>query len=289
MANSIMHAFDLKNKSYEELKLISTKIDKESAVITIRSQADYQESFEQLRLLAIEMMALRNVHFSKAKDNDSYLNTARSLFTVIEKKSLEILDAIFNYSHENRFYWKLCSFSTYMETYAERLLANRDNHIDYDESDFLYDEIEICDSANSFESSLLENDYSLEFDEETTLYIRQSVGSNIYKKISRAIEKREEFLKSKRVKTNPSTTQSKNNSIKFHGSQAEFVELVKALIINGNFTGKTHKEIFEILTDFFLVEITNVDDTFKSIKGRNTDSRTLFLDKLKSSLIEYIP
>lgn len=96
------------------------------------------------------------------------------------------------------------------------------------------------------------------------------------------------FLNEKKVieidKTN------KNKGIikqKFHGNQIEFIEFIKALIENGNLKG-TQKDIIENCKSFFDIEINNPNKSISDINSRNNDSETIFLDKLKSSLINYI-
>src|SRR5690606_8624950 len=53
-------------------------------------------------------------------------------------------------------------------------------------------------------------------------------------------------------------TNDQSNEIKFRGTHTEFIELVKALIENGNLKG-TQKEIIENLSKFFQIEIKNPD------------------------------
>ncbi len=74
---------------------------------------------------------------------------------------------------------------------------------------------------------------------------------------------------------------------KFHGSQTEFIELIKALIVNRNLKG-TQKNIIGDLAEFFDIEIKNQDKLIQDIKNRNNGSEALFLEKLKSSLLDYI-
>lgn len=77
------------------------------------------------------------------------------------------------------------------------------------------------------------------------------------------------------------------NGLKFYGNQTEFVELVKALIENDNLRG-TQKDLFEKLSNVFQIEINNHDKLISDIKHRNNGSETLFLDRLKKSMNEYI-
>ncbi|WP_282142617.1 RteC domain-containing protein [Cellulophaga baltica] len=90
---------------------------------------------------------------------------------------------------------------------------------------------------------------------------------------------------------NPNKTSSnqtlETSMIKFNLSQTEIIELTKALIENGNIKGK-QKDIINAFKVFFSVEINNPNKLITDIKKRNHGSETLFIDKLKSSLHNYI-
>ena len=81
-----------------------------------------------------------------------------------------------------------------------------------------------------------------------------------------------------------------NNTIvkhKFLGTKTEFIELIKSLMLNKNFEG-IQKEIIKDLAIYFEIDIKNPDQLIQDIKNRNLGSETLFLDKLKSSLLDFI-
>jgi hypothetical protein len=90
-----------------------------------------------------------------------------------------------------------------------------------------------------------------------------------------------EFLDIK--KQNPKN----ENNLNWNGTQIEFIELVKALIENGNIKG-TQTEIIKSLSNIFNFKINNENKTINDIKNRNNGSETLFLDKLKKTLFDYI-
>lgn len=90
-----------------------------------------------------------------------------------------------------------------------------------------------------------------------------------------------EFLKIK--KQNPKN----ENDLNWNGTQIEFIELVKALIENGNIKG-TQTETIKSLSNIFNFKINNENKTINDIKNRNNGSETLFLDKLKKTLFDYI-
>lgn len=80
---------------------------------------------------------------------------------------------------------------------------------------------------------------------------------------------------------------SLENTLKWNGTQTEFIELVKALIENGNVKG-TQTEIISKLSNVFNIKINNENKLINDIKTRNNGSETLFLDRLQKSLFDYI-
>lgn len=75
--------------------------------------------------------------------------------------------------------------------------------------------------------------------------------------------------------------------IDWKGTQTEFIELVKALIESNTLAGK-QKNIIEDLSIIFNIQIKNPDKLIQDIKNRNNGSETLFIDKLKSNLYNFI-
>ena len=88
-------------------------------------------------------------------------------------------------------------------------------------------------------------------------------------------------------KLNDSPTIKKIETLKWKGTKADFVELSKALILSDMFNG-TQKEIVEKLSAFLEIDIKNYDQKLIQIKGRNNGSETLFLNKLKQNLYNYL-
>jgi len=81
--------------------------------------------------------------------------------------------------------------------------------------------------------------------------------------------------------------QTKKEKVTFNFTQTEIIELTKALIQNGNIKGK-QKEIIQIVSSFFETEVNNQDKIITDLSKRNNGSETLFLDKLKTSLNEFL-
>lgn len=77
------------------------------------------------------------------------------------------------------------------------------------------------------------------------------------------------------------------SNIEWKGTQTELTELIKALIENGSLKG-TQKDIFKSFCEFLNFEINNHDKLIQDIRKRNNDNETIFLNKLKSSLLNFI-
>lgn len=70
-------------------------------------------------------------------------------------------------------------------------------------------------------------------------------------------------------------------------TQTELIELVKALVENGNIKG-TQKDAIQDFSNYFNIKVNNPNKLIQDIKGRYTDRETIFLDKLKNSLLDYL-
>lgn len=104
-----------------------------------------------------------------------------------------------------------------------------------------------------------------------------------------------EFIKKEQVNTTETRDDNNNsqnitNKLSWSGDQTAFIELVKALIVNGNIKvnkGEQGKTI-KTLSDFFNFKVNNPNKLISDLKKRNNGSETLFLNELKSSLLDYI-
>ncbi|MFH4968582.1 RteC domain-containing protein [Gaetbulibacter sp. M240] len=75
--------------------------------------------------------------------------------------------------------------------------------------------------------------------------------------------------------------------VEWKGTQTELIELTKALIEAGIFQGK-QKEIFKQIELVFETKLNNIDKTISTFNNRNNDNETIFIDKLKESLLNSI-
>lgn len=203
------------------------------------------------------------------------------------------------------------TLNEYKEVYNTRLEIYLIQYVDYSEKDFIDKEIIYFD--NCLQTSKIEirektryigpdmelenyfeydTDGTFSVNTEVLSYIKQEGNSEIFdyfdlnlcEKFQLSFKKIIEFLQDKKKEL---TTQTTQKTQKFYGSQIEFIELIKSLIENGNLKG-TQKDIIENCKNFFDIEINNPEKTISDINKRNNGSETLFIDKLKNSLFNYI-
>lgn len=84
-------------------------------------------------------------------------------------------------------------------------------------------------------------------------------------------------------------TENSNNSIilQWYGNQTELIELIKALIENGNLKGK-QEDIFDTIQKTYNFKLNNIDQAITKFNSRNQENETKFLDTLKTTLSKYI-
>lgn len=104
--------------------------------------------------------------------------------------------------------------------------------------------------------------------------------------INKFLEQRNQELERELNKTRPRVLATEN-LLNWNGTQTEFIELIKALVENGNIKG-TQTEIISKLSNVFNIDIKHPNKLITDIKKRNNGSETLFLDKLQKSLLDYI-
>lgn len=187
------------------------------------------------------------------------------------------------------------SAKEYKEKYSDLLESYLLEYEDYEEIDFINIEFQ---RYNDFISDLeqieqtFQNwidmgsdiDYIISESQLYTFHYIDFLDCFDYDKRNRSIlsfTKIVEFLEIK--KQNPKN----ENNLNWNGTQTEFIELAKALIENGNIKG-TQTEIIKSLSNIFNIKIKNENKIINDIKTRNNGSETLFLNKLKKTLFDYI-
>lgn len=109
-----------------------------------------------------------------------------------------------------------------------------------------------------------------------------------YKNFEYTVNQVIDFINDKKQELNNLPINTKQiNKLNWNGTKTELTELIKALIENGNIQG-TQKDIFNSFTDFLNFDINYQSKLINDIKKRNNGSETIFLDKLKSSLLNFI-
>jgi len=224
---------------------------------------------------------------------------------------LRILNNLYEKSIEENYYWIFCSFKTYKETFKNRFNIYQSKFIDAELIDFIdyellrntpYESETKLRERKKHENDLykiLRNDGRVKFE---FIYDSKDLKhpifnyNDILEKLSQAHNKKIKYLTDMRQsllnndwsikETQPIQTIKSN--IKFKGTQTEFIELVKALIENNSIEGNSQKDIINKLSQFLNIDIKSQSQTISDLKDRQVGNETLFLDKLKSSLLDYI-
>ena len=212
----------------------------------------------------------------------------------------------------------ITTFKKYKESYDLRLENHKATYEDYDELHFIHSELDfyqICyETANVTEQRLIvdnedyteyEYRYINEFEYNDINQIDSNINENydvrnlirddskfltdgynleICDQLTTSFTKITEYLN---IKKNKLTNDNEFPKVKFHGNQTEFIELIKALTENGNLKG-IQKDNIETCSKFFDIEIKYPAKLINDFKIRNNGSETLFIDKIKKSLFDYI-
>jgi hypothetical protein len=187
-----------------------------------------------------------------------------------------------------------CKFSVYKKSYKNRLALFQNDFTDAQEIDFI--EAEFREGVNypkyaidlgiegSVNSKMC---YSLDRRKEFLIIKAKELGYEAI--IKKDDETQEEYFSEfkKDIFFTSNKTTAKTQVVKWNGTQTEFIELIKSLIENGTLKGK-QKDIIENLSQIFGIKINNPNKLISDLKQRNVDSETIFLDKLQSSLYNYI-
>lgn len=179
---------------------------------------------------------------------------------------------------ENKAYFFGCSFEVYKLNYETRLQSYLKKYFDATEQDFIKYELSIKFDAFFY---LRVNRYDLKQKLEYCFLEILEV-----EQINFSLIARNKFLNDKLNKNS-----KLESNLLWNGTPTEFIELTKSLIENGALKGGkkgTQKEIIEDFSKILNIEIKNPDKLLTDIKKRNNGSETLFIDKLKHTLLNYI-
>ena len=178
-----------------------------------------------------------------------------------------------NFTLETRY----STFKKYQENYESDLKAYLQRYEENTELDFL--QIDLFSHKEFLKYLLTKDRETNELDE--GVFNQQKINSQ-----KRIIA----FIENKIDVENKKTRPLLNSSLQWHGTQTQFVELSKSLMLNGNITGPGNQEDnIKQLANLLNFELNNTYKLLNDIKTtRNNGSETLFLDKLKKSLFDYI-
>jgi hypothetical protein len=213
----------------------------------------------------------------------------------------------------------ITTFKKYKESYPIRLEKHKVKYEDYDELHFINSELyfyencyktanvseyrfpiynqEFTDYKNRFLNSIeafqifepSEINEGENYDVRSLIkegsFLTDYYNLEVCNQLTTSFTKIIEYLN---IEKNKFKNDSEFPKVKFHGTQTEFIELLKALTENNNLRG-TQKDNIEICSNFFDIKINNPTKLVSDINNsRNNGSETLFIDKLKRSLLNYI-
>jgi hypothetical protein len=234
------------------------------------------------------------------EDNHNNKNTHRSS---IKRQPIHfaevsgLLIELYNNSLTEKYYWFDCPPPAYEVTLDNRITKNPKA---LNELNFLIDEYMTFDNPimGRFFSYYSYSDYINKrsndaFERariEKLTYLRKRILNKYRKVIFRIGEDYSlidptEFIPDYFLTTKKEKNDS--NSIEWKGSQTEFVELIKSLVEAKSISG-TQTNIIKVLSEVLNFNIKSPDKKIQDIKNRKNGGETLFLDKLKSALFQYI-
>ena len=212
----------------------------------------------------------------------------KQLFEIQFQK--DIKDAI-----DKKKYFFCCPLKIYKDCYNNRLQSFKETNYDALDIDFIIYESELY--SISFDEIKNKNGYFRLFhliDEEQKKILGYSKDRIKLFLTEKALElgyslvfESSKFTLNKINNSLPSNT-NQTKRLKWKGTKQDFIELTKALKESDVFN-ETHNEIVEVLTKAIDIEITSDISSYnQKLKKRNIGSETLFLDKLKDSMLNYI-
>lgn len=194
----------------------------------------------------------------------------------------------------NQKYFFGCIFNTAKNTYFARLEGCREVYPDIHESSFIYTEINNCLKKFNFpyiDETLRKNiEYSIERYEEFLKELLENIGYEAFK-----VKFDENGMEVPSWYVHYSVRKKNyfkgNNFVPYMDikiSQTQFMELFKSLYDLGAFPSINQKDALIHFCKLFNKKIYNPDKLLQDIKNRNIGSESLYIDKLKASLLEFI-
>ncbi|KAA2218548.1 RteC domain-containing protein [Maribacter flavus] len=176
-----------------------------------------------------------------------------------------------------------CPFEVYRSHYNTRAQEYNKKFPDSLEVDFIIDEM--------YQFAILPDFYPGRYDEigKKIRFSRKRTYSFLFEKAKQLgyeIKESEDKYGLPKFTYNSNGSGQTSQLLDWHGDKSNLIELVKALIENGNLKGQ-QKEIFKVFENIFGLEL-NQDKTISGFKNRISENETKFIDDLRKSLKEYI-
>ena len=249
-------------------------------------------SFEKTEILFLKYnkeydLKMKNLGLNEVLDSLAENEKESSWVEQNEKSIADQLDKEYNNLIAKKEYFYGCPFEIYHSSYNARLKDFLSEYPDANESDFIL--IELNHRGNLiFGYAYEKTKKNISFSEKKRNKFLEERINNLGYSLEFAEDWGGDGTWYYDIKeSNINSISSSINTVKWTGTQVELVELIKSLIESKKVQG-TQKEIINSFSKFFNIEINNPNKTIQDIKNRNNDSETLFLDKLKSNLLNFI-
>jgi hypothetical protein len=254
--------------------------------------------------LQTEMTKMHQAHNDGA-DHMFWEETDLAQHFWLEASNYYILGAVFEYHkilnkelkelNDNGIYFHYCKFKTYEKTYEERLGKFLEIFEDADPIYFLQDELKKylkpIDLEKPFKCLDDENRERLSYTRDRTVGFLVEQGKKIGYNITVEVDEFEGTLSYKMQDLeNIIEKNDLNNtvlSLQWNGDKSNLVELIEALLVNGNIKG-VKKDIYKVFEDLFKLDFGNTSIIVSKFKDRNANNETKFLNELTASLLNEI-
>ncbi len=194
---------------------------------------------------------------------DYLINRPNTTYSILKNYVLKELKKLENKKRKNKEFYKYYKQDS---TYLDHIYFTRENQqLEIFTSDLLtHLDVEFYTSHDTLAAEVLAYD----------------ILTGFYKKEIQKIEKLESGLFEENSKV-------VNNSFEWTTNKTDLVELIYSLKVSGaiNYGNISTKEMVEMFSSFFNIELPNFYKTYTEIKSRNKE-RTKFLNKLADNLQE---
>lgn len=188
-------------------------------------------------------------------------------------------------------YFHLCKFKTYEKTYNTRLNEFLEIYEDADPIYFLNNELKNYLKPITFKKPFRrldqENRIKLGYTRNRIVRFLIKQASKLNYKISIIEDDLEDSMTYTMTKIEDETQNFNNLNLQWFGDKSNLIEIIEALIVNGNLQG-TKKDIYETFGNLFKEDLSDNAQTVSKFGNRNNDNETKFLNELRTSLLDEI-